>query len=151
MDEKKRFYGVYRGTVVSTKDPDGLRRIKVTVPQVLGEEPTEWAWPQDSSGVKILPPAVGQGVWVSFEGGDPSFPSWRGTFGKYQGKGTQVKITDLPKGVSYPPTISRHVTATEFDLMAALVDMAGRLDAAITSLNNHGGGDQESGPDHVDP
>jgi hypothetical protein len=29
----------------------------------------------------IQPPAVGQGVWVSFLGGDPAFPIWVGKFG----------------------------------------------------------------------
>lgn len=52
------------------------------VPAILGPTPTQWAWPFDPSGVTLEPPSVGQGVWVMFENGDPSFPIWLGTFGK---------------------------------------------------------------------
>lgn len=41
----KRFFGTYRGIVVDSEDPEGLRRIRLRVPQVLGEAVTDWAWP----------------------------------------------------------------------------------------------------------
>lgn len=127
MANDKRFYGTYRGTVASTQDPDKLRRVKLTVPQVLGEEQTEWAWPQDQSAVQATVPTVGQGVWVTFEGGDPSFPIWSATFGKYQGKGYQVKITELPTG-SYPASIKLEGSPTYFDLIKTIIDLAARVD-----------------------
>ena len=40
----KRFYGIYRGVVVDTNDPENLGRIKFQVPQVLGTAVTNWAW-----------------------------------------------------------------------------------------------------------
>jgi hypothetical protein len=145
-----RFYGVYRGTVANSKDPNKKRRLKLRVPQVLGEESTDWAWPMDSSGVYFRPPAVGQGVWVMFEGGDPSFPIWSNTFGKYQGKGHQVQLTDLTKG-SYPATITRNIKNNELDLVAALVDIAKKVEQIRKSLNSHGGGMSESPPNRVGP
>ena len=122
----EKYYGTYRGTVYSTRDPLNKRRIRVTVPQVLGSAPTEWAWPVDSSGAHQHIPAIGQGVWVMFEGGDPSFPLWTGTFGKYKGTGYQVKVTDLPK-VSYPATMTRHIKDSEFDVIAAIADLANKV------------------------
>lgn len=76
------FPGVYRGTVFSNKDPLQKRRLRVVVPALTGEKPTEWAWPLETSSLKVEPPAVGQGVWVAFENGDPAYPLWVGTFGK---------------------------------------------------------------------
>jgi hypothetical protein len=145
----ERFPGIYRGTVVSSKDPLKKRRIKITVPQVLGEEPTDWAWPMDSSGAYFRPPVVGQGVWVMFEGGDPSFPIWANTFGKYKGKGFQVELSELPRG-SYPETIRRNIKK-EFNLVAAVVDIARKVEEIRISLNSHGGGDSESPPTDVAP
>jgi hypothetical protein len=51
------------------------------VPQVLADQITDWAWPVDSSAIEFETPSVGQGIWVAFEGGNPSFPIWVGTFG----------------------------------------------------------------------
>lgn len=41
----KRFYGIYRALVANNADPDGLGRLKLKVPQVLGDAITTWAWP----------------------------------------------------------------------------------------------------------
>lgn len=82
MADLKKYPGIYRGTVFSNKDPLNQRRLRVIVPAILGDSPTQWAWPLDPSGVSLEPPAVKQGVWVMFENGDPSFPIWVGTFGK---------------------------------------------------------------------
>jgi hypothetical protein len=76
-----RFYGVYRGTVFDTKDPQNLGRIQVRIPQILADQATQWAWPVEKYGADTKVPAIGQGVWVVFEGGDPSYPIWMGTFG----------------------------------------------------------------------
>lgn len=72
-----RFYGTYRGAVFDNKDPLGKNRLRLQIPQVLFKEVTQWCWGQGASAL----PAVGTGVWVTFEGGDPSFPVWNGTFG----------------------------------------------------------------------
>ena len=76
-----RFYGVYRGKVYDSVDPLGYKRLRLTIPQILANQPTQWAWPVEKYGVETLVPKNGQGVWVMFEGGDPSYPIWLGVFG----------------------------------------------------------------------
>ena len=72
-DQVRRYHSVYRGIVRDIRDPQNLRRIKVSVPQVTGPEITDWIWPMLST---KKPPAVGNGVWVFYIGGDPDYPVW---------------------------------------------------------------------------
>lgn len=76
----RRFYGIYRGVVVENQDPLGEFRLKLKIPQVLHDQVTDWAWSIHQPGVARSIPEIGTGVWVSFEGGDPSYPLWNGTF-----------------------------------------------------------------------
>lgn len=63
--------GAYQGVIVSTADPQGAGRVRLQVPQVSGTALTPWAAPaQQGAGT----PAVGQVVWVVYQGGDPSYP-----------------------------------------------------------------------------
>jgi len=80
-----RFYGIYRGVVTANNDPLSKGRIKMQIPQILATETTEWAWPVATPGISMVLPEIGQGVWVMFEGGDPSYPVWLGTFGDAPG------------------------------------------------------------------
>lgn len=80
---KTRFYGKYRGVVTEVEDA-GRGRIKAKVPSVLGSQATGWCDPcvpyaGDKCGILFLP-EVGTGVWIEFEGGDPSFPIWSGCY-----------------------------------------------------------------------
>jgi hypothetical protein len=77
MDSIKRLYGVYRAVVVDNKDSTNLRRVKVQS-QATGAEVTDWVWPVYAT---AKPPAIGQGVYILYLGGDPEFPVWIGTFG----------------------------------------------------------------------
>ena len=79
-----KYFGKYRGKVVSYRDPNNLGRLRVTVPEVLGENTKVWALPCVSfAGPKVgffaLPP-VGANVWVEFAAGDPSDPIWAGCY-----------------------------------------------------------------------
>jgi uncharacterized protein involved in type VI secretion and phage assembly len=81
---RHRFYGKYRGIVVTNADPSGLMRIQATVPAVLGTTPTGWALPcvpyaGNGVGMFFLPDP-GAGVWIEFEGGDVSYPIWSGCY-----------------------------------------------------------------------
>ena len=79
---RSRFYGKYRGVVTDNADPDSLGRIRANVPAVLDDVESPWALPcvpyaGPNQGLYAVP-EVGAGVWIEFEGGDPSRPIWSG-------------------------------------------------------------------------
>ena len=78
-----RVFGKYRGEVTDNEDATDRGRLKVRCEAVLGSLEV-WAMPcvpyaGPSVGFYSLP-EPGAGVWVEFEGGDPSFPIWTGCF-----------------------------------------------------------------------
>lgn len=80
----KRFWGKYRGTVVTNTDPELRGRLLCLVPDVLGVAPSSWCEAcaplsglGPPMGVYMVPP-IGAGVWVEFEQGDPGKPIWTG-------------------------------------------------------------------------
>ena len=78
----EKFFGKYRGMVVSGLDPEGRGRILVQVPDVLGMGISTWAMPclpfaGLQMGMYVVPPP-NAGVWVEFEKGDPDYPIWTG-------------------------------------------------------------------------
>jgi Type VI secretion system/phage-baseplate injector OB domain len=80
---RNRYFGKYRGLVTDNNDPTNRGRLKVRVQAVLGDLEV-WAMPcvpyaGDQVGSYTLP-ASGSGVWVEFEGGDPSYAVWTGWF-----------------------------------------------------------------------
>lgn len=80
----KRFYGKYRGVVVSNQDPLHLGRIMASVPKIYGEFPSCWALPclpgtGPVSGLYAVP-EIESWVWIEFEEGDPQRPIWSGAF-----------------------------------------------------------------------
>lgn len=105
--ETDRYYGIYRGFVHSNEDPENLGRLIVSCPSVYGEEIHEyWALPKGiyaGSGVgSFWIPSKGDFIWVSFEGGDVSFPIWEyGWWGENQvptGAKTSVKVLQTTSG-----------------------------------------------------
>jgi uncharacterized protein involved in type VI secretion and phage assembly len=82
MKSGRKFYGVYRGTVVNNIDPLQIGRIMATVPDVGGAIPTTWAMPCVPIAGKqmgtFMVPQIGSGVFVQFEAGDPDRPVWVG-------------------------------------------------------------------------
>ena len=73
-ERRERYLGRYRGEVLDVEDPKSVGRVKVRVPEVLGDVDSGWALPAfaatgDGSGIYAVPP-VGAGVWVEFEAGD---------------------------------------------------------------------------------
>jgi uncharacterized protein involved in type VI secretion and phage assembly len=80
---RSHYFGKYRGTVVDNQDPTNRGRIKVSVPAVT-DSLELWAMPcvpyaGASVGFYCIP-AVGTGVWIEYEAGDPSYPVWTGCF-----------------------------------------------------------------------
>jgi len=79
---RQRHYGKYRGTVADNDDPEKMGRIRAWVPKVLDEVMSPWAMPctpyaGNGSGQYVIPPQDA-GVWIEFEGGNPSLPIWSG-------------------------------------------------------------------------
>lgn len=79
---RTRFFGKYRGIVQDVDDPEKMGRIVAKVPEIYQGQGSPWALPcvpfaGDNHGLVVLP-EVGDGVWIEFEGGDPSRPIWTG-------------------------------------------------------------------------
>ena len=143
MDPVTRYYGVYRGVVKDTKDPQKQRRLKVSITQTTGNEVTDWAWPMEPSSISTDVPVIGQGVWVTFIGGDPDYPVWSGVFGKNQGKNKKVFIKPLDNKTSLTG-LTAHVITTkqsdgtiEVDLIDTIMALANKvktLETTVTGL-----------------
>ncbi len=80
----EKYYGKYRGTVLQNIDPMNIGRIMVQVPDVSNVIPSTWATPCfPFAGIQngfFAVPAIGSGVWVEFEQGNPDYPIWSGCF-----------------------------------------------------------------------
>jgi len=80
-----QYLGKYRGTVLNNVDPEQRGRLTLNVPDALGAIPSSWAEPcvplagpaGPPLGIYFVP-AIGTGVWVEFEHGDPTLPIWSG-------------------------------------------------------------------------
>jgi hypothetical protein len=79
MDLEPRYEVIYRAVLKNNNDPKNLRRIKVVVPQITGDQTTDWIWPVIST---KRPPDIGTGTWVMYIGGNPEYPVWIGEFGE---------------------------------------------------------------------
>ena len=79
---RDRYYGKYRGIVDNNEDPEKMGRIKVRVPDVFHDQVTSWALPcspySGNGSGQFTVPAIGAGVWIEFEAGDPAKPIWTG-------------------------------------------------------------------------
>lgn len=76
--EVKRIHGVAIGLVTSTRDPEGLGRVKVKLPWLSDETETDWVrlaspYAGAERGVQFLP-EVDDEVVLAFEHGDVNFP-----------------------------------------------------------------------------
>jgi uncharacterized protein involved in type VI secretion and phage assembly len=114
---RNRFFGKYRAIVRDNDDPTNRGRIKVSVPAVLHDLEV-WAMPclpytGNNVGTYFIP-EPGAGVWVEFEGGDPSFAIWTGGF---------WADNELPKNEQgAEATPSRRMIRTEKGLMITFDD-----------------------------
>jgi Type VI secretion system/phage-baseplate injector OB domain len=97
----QRYYGKYRGTVVSNIDPERRGRVLATVTDVQGLTPLSWAMPcLPFAGIQegaLVLPQIGSGVWVEFEQGNPDYPIWVGGF--------WGSFAEVPLAVNTPPAI----------------------------------------------
>jgi len=111
----KERHGLWPGQVVDTKDPLGLRRVKVRVPAIHGtvtdqdikDTDLPWALPCFPFGGPTygddFVPGVGAQVWILFQQGDPHVPVWVGVpYGTGEGPNPEMSSTgpanSEPKG-----------------------------------------------------
>lgn len=107
MNEEKKYWGKYRGTVTNNIDPEQRGRLTVSVPDVLTQIPSTWAEActplagptGPAMGVYLVPP-IGAGVWVEFEHGDPNRPIWVGCRWGSQADVPSIANSGLPASPS---------------------------------------------------
>lgn len=131
-DPVKRLHGIYRGVVAVNVDPTGQRRVQVKV-QTTGNEITDWVSPVEPASISTEVPVIGQGVWVSYVGGDPEYPVWHGAFGKNQGKNKKLLLKSLANSVSLSGLTAHIIVVnqpdgtSEVDVTATLVAFANKI------------------------
>jgi hypothetical protein len=64
--------GIYDAIVVNSNDPLNQGRVRLGIPQVLGNTQSNWATPMQPG----ITPAVGQIVYALFLGGNPNLPQY---------------------------------------------------------------------------
>lgn len=127
MSDDHRYFGKYRGMVLNNVDPMQIGRLQVQVPDVAGLIPSSWAMPcvplaGKQSGLFVLP-AIGSGVWVEFEHGDPDYPIWVGGF---WGSAAEVPALALA-GLPVSPSIVLQTTGQNTLVISDLPGPAGGL------------------------
>lgn len=116
--------GVYRAIVRDNRDPGSLGRLKVSIPAISGDSPTDWIWPVVSGGY-IVKPDPGDQVWVLFEAGDEDNPVWLGMT-----KVTKTGVNDLTKGYA---TLIQRVEALE----DKVITLQGQVSSLLGALHTH--------------
>jgi uncharacterized protein involved in type VI secretion and phage assembly len=132
---ENRYFGKYTAFVNDNSDPENRGRLRLQVPSVLGPIISGWALPcAPYGGVQgqgiFFVPDVGAGVWVEFEGGDPDYPIWVGTFWSKPGGTTEVP----PPADSQSPPTSK-IIATKNHVIE-LADADGSEAIKITDSKN---------------
>ncbi len=115
-------YGKFRATVIDNIDPMQMGRLLVQVPDVSNVLPSTWAMPcvpfaGVMSGMYAVP-AIGSGVWVEFEQGDPDFPVWVGCFW-----GSTAEVPAL--ALAAPPVLQNVVIQTTGQNALMISDVPG--------------------------
>ncbi|MBL4686738.1 MAG: baseplate assembly protein [Nannocystaceae bacterium] len=143
-----KYYGKYRGSVISSLDLMRMGRLQVSCSAVFGPGVLAWAMPcvpfaGPLEGFYMLP-KPGSNVWVEFEAGDPDRPIWAGCFWTTQtippkavspsvrtisGLGADITIDDTPGAGSVtmqvlPPAVSNPCTM-RLDATGVLINVGG--------------------------
>ena len=122
MNERKRYFGKYRGTVIGNVDPLNIGRLQVIVPDVSSVIPSSWAMPcfqvtGKQMGTWFLP-QLDAGVWVEFEQGDPDYPIWSGCW-----YGSAAEVPGL--ALAAPPAVPNFVLQTQGQNTILISDLPG--------------------------
>ena len=152
---KQRYFGKYRGIVEDVEDPENLGRIIARVPSVYGETNAPWALPAvpfagPGHGLVMLP-RPGDGVWIEFEGGNPSRPIWTGCWWARDEmpspggpeervlvtpEGLKVVLDDAQKKLQLLHPGGAEITLTDSDITLRVGSTKLVLSAAGIDMNN---------------
>ena len=128
---RHRHFGKYRGIVTANDDSTRRGRVKVKVPSILHDLEV-WAVPcLPYTGKNVgsyLIPEPGAGVWVEFEGGDPSFAIWSG------GYWADGELPENEEGTASKP--QRRMLRSETGLMLCLDDDSEKISVSDSAGNN---------------
>jgi len=128
-----RFYGKYRGTVITNEDPYGMGRLILEVPDVLGSFPSSWALPcvpmaGPQMGMFSVPPP-GADVWVEFEQGNPDNPIWVGCFWAALEKApgnrlqAQIPIPPVAPGIVTPAIVMTNLAGLSIAITPTTISL----------------------------
>lgn len=122
MPSDQKYWGKFRGTVLNNIDPMQRGRLMAQVPDVNGLLPTTWAEPcLPIAGIQsgtFMIPAVGAGVWIEFEQGDPNYPIWTGGWWS-----TKAEVPALASAA--PPGVQSLVIQTLLQNLMMISDVPG--------------------------
>jgi Type VI secretion system/phage-baseplate injector OB domain len=90
------------GTVVTNIDPLKQGRLLVKVPNVLGDDPCIWAISASPIAGIYAIPAIGDGVWILFQDGDPNYAVWTGS---WRGSSADIPASALLDSPATPPIV----------------------------------------------
>jgi len=113
LEDPMKFYGKYRGVVVSDQ---GDGRLKINVPAVTPDDLVADACLPPVPRSLLAWPAVGETVWVEFEGGEPERAIWNGTLAPVQ--------DPLELELSAQTTLKLHATTIELNADAGVTTTA---------------------------
>jgi len=109
---------------MSNLDPLGMGRLMISVADVAGLVPSNWALPcVPALGLQLgvlAVPMVGAGVWVEFEQGDMNHPVWTGC---YPGGPLDIPITAQPVLIPGTPAIPAFVVQTPLQNALVVSDL----------------------------
>lgn len=117
-----KYLGKYRGTVIDNVDPMQIGRLMVQIADVSNLIPSTWAMPcLPFGGIQsgmFVQPAIGSGVWIEFEQGNPDYPVWVGC---YWGSAAEVPALAL----AAPPGLQNIVMQTMLQNTLMISDAPG--------------------------
>ena len=126
-----RFFAPWPAEVIDVKDPEGLHRVRFTIPGLVDESP--WAFPATAGGGSkewgghIVPP-VGSTVFVQWLAGDPEKPIYAGgSWGVVEGDGSEA-----PRAIREAGAEAHLVHAAQVGPIEIVIDLRERDDEAGT-------------------
>jgi hypothetical protein len=156
QDHRHRFWGKYRATVQQVLTGQDLGKLVVSAPDIYGVSSSPPVWPcVPFAGPKhgfFSLPEQGDGVWIEFEGGDPSQPIWTGGWWAsgdlgtvsdanvrtwFTHQGLQFVMDDGQQQISLIHPAGATIVMTQTDITLSIGATALKLDATGISVTGN--------------